>query len=46
MNSTNDEIREILKTRLKLSDTETADDADDINKLDLTVKNNSDKKDK
>jgi hypothetical protein len=46
MNSTNDEIKDILKTRLKLSDKDTADDAEDINNFDLTVKNHQEKKDK
>ena len=46
MNVNNEEIKNILKTRLKLSDTETADDAEDIGNLDLTVKNSTEKKDK
>ena len=46
MNVNNDEIKNILKTRLKLSDKDTADDAEDINNFDLTVKNHQEKKDK
>ncbi|MBQ9789636.1 MAG: hypothetical protein IJW31_08590 [Lentisphaeria bacterium] len=46
MASCSPEIQDILKSRLNISESETADDAESIENLDLTVKKTPEKKDK